>query len=111
MKTTIKENNEAKVSTTRFKNPPLLFAEVGISGKSTRALIDTGASHKFIELNEASRLGVNFVKENGQLKTVNSSAISIRGIAQKGPITLGESKGAIDFPIVSLDDFPMVLGL
>lgn len=96
MKATIKENNEAKVSTTRYKNPPLLFFEFGISGKSARALIDTRTSHNFIDLDEALRLEVEFVKENGRIETMNSLPNPIHGIAQKFPITLGEWKGAIN---------------
>lgn len=36
----------------------LMFVEVSINGRSTRAMVDTGATHNFVADQEARRLGL-----------------------------------------------------
>ncbi|KAH9722467.1 Endonuclease [Citrus sinensis] len=60
---------------------------------------------------EAKRLGLKATKEGGTMKVVNSPAKPIAGIAQGVHITLGTWSGKLDFFIVPMDDFKMVLGM
>ncbi|XP_068639496.1 uncharacterized protein [Aristolochia californica] len=45
----------------------LMYVDVCLNGKNTRAMIDTGATHNFISREEAKRLGFKLEKDGGQL--------------------------------------------
>ena len=74
-------------------------------------LLDTGATHNFVSVDEAKRLDLKATKEGGTMKAVNSPAKLIAGIAQGMHITLGMWSGKLDFSIVPMDDFKMVLSM
>ena len=76
-----------------------------------KALVDTGASHNFLEVKEADRLGIKYTKEKGLLKVVNSKAKTTFGVARGVKVSLGEWKGLVDFSIVPMDDYAIVLGI
>ena len=88
-----------------------MYVSAKVNGQSVRALLDTGATHNFVSLDEAKRLGPKATKEGGTMKAVNSPAKPIVGIAQGVNITLGTWSGKLDFSIVPMDDFKMVLGM
>ena len=89
----------------------LMYVSAKVNGQSVRALLDTGATHNFVSVDEAKRLGLKATKEGGTMKAVNSPAKPIAGIAQGVHITLGTWSGKLDFSIVPMDDFKMVLGI
>ena len=74
-------------------------------------MLDTGATHNFVSVDEAKRLGLKATKEGGTMKAVNSPAKPIARIAQGVHITLGTWSGKLDFSIVLMDDFKMVLDM
>ncbi|XP_059663382.1 uncharacterized protein LOC132309045 [Cornus florida] len=88
----------------------LMFMEASINGTPTRALVDTGASHNFVSLDEAKRLGLKYSKEGGSMKAVNSAAKAIHGMAHGVQACIGEWGGHIDLSVVPMDDFKLVLG-
>ncbi|KAH9752509.1 Endonuclease [Citrus sinensis] len=88
-----------------------MYVSAKVNGQSVRALLDTGATHNFVSVDEAKRLGLKTTKEGGTMKAVNSPAKPIGGIAQGVYITLGTWSGKLDFSIVPMDDFKMVLGM
>ncbi|CAN1350435.1 hypothetical protein LINPERPRIM_LOCUS42162 [Linum perenne] len=81
-----------------------------INDLETKALIDTGANDNFLDVKEARRLGITYDKGKGMLKTVNSEATPIYGVAHKVQMKLGEWRGEVDFQVVDMDDYPTVLG-
>ncbi|CAN1293435.1 hypothetical protein LINPERPRIM_LOCUS22030, partial [Linum perenne] len=87
------------------------FALGKINDLETKALIDTGANDNFLDVKEARRLGVTYEKGKGMLKTVNSEATPIYGVAHKVQIRLGEWQGKVEFLVVDMDDYPAVLGI
>ncbi|XP_059654537.1 uncharacterized protein LOC132301286 [Cornus florida] len=89
----------------------LMFVEASINGTPIRALVDTGASHNFVSLDEAKRLGLKYSKEGGSMKAVNSAAKAIHGMAHGVQVCIGEWGGHIDLLVVPMDDFKLVLGL
>ncbi|XP_074314358.1 uncharacterized protein LOC141649570 [Silene latifolia] len=93
------------------KSTGLMYVEVRISRISTRAMIDTGASHNFVTLDEAKRLGMKQNREGGSMKAVNSNAKLIQGVAKYVVIKMGEWSGKLDFTSVPMDDFKIVLGM
>ncbi|KAH9763740.1 hypothetical protein KPL70_001270 [Citrus sinensis] len=89
----------------------LMYVSAKVNGQSVHALLDTGATHNFVSVDEAKRLGLKATKEGGTMKAVNSPAKPIAGIVQGVHITLGTWSGKLDFSIVPMDDFKMVLGM
>ncbi|KAF2282269.1 hypothetical protein GH714_044068 [Hevea brasiliensis] len=58
------------------------FVQIEVGGQKLRALLDTGASHNFLTVEEAKRLGIPYEKEMGWLKAVNSTPNLIHGVAR-----------------------------
>ncbi|KAJ0629961.1 putative nucleotidyltransferase, Ribonuclease H [Helianthus annuus] len=102
---------KAMVETRSSPNKGLQFVQANILGNQVRALVDTGASHNFMSIEEARRLGVKFAKGAGAMKTVNTNAKPIHGEAKDVQIRIGEWAGLINFSIVEMDDFKVVLGM
>ncbi|KAK2967472.1 hypothetical protein RJ640_000629 [Escallonia rubra] len=93
------------------KSEGLLYMEAKLNGKLAHVLVDTGATHNFITMGEAERLGLNEVDGGGWLKTVNAEAKRLQGTVRKVEICLGKWKGFVDFSVARMDDFKVVLGL
>ena len=74
-------------------------------------MVDSGASHNSMSENIARRIGLKFVPARTQMKTINSPPMDILGIAEKVDTTLGEWTGKVDFTIVRIDDYEVVLGM
>ena len=89
----------------------LMYVEVHINNKPTCAMVDTGATHNFVSTEEAKKLGLKVSKETGWLKTVNSQARPIHGVARGVEMHIGTWKGTIDLSVVPMDDFQVVLGM
>nr|QCS14309.1 hypothetical protein [Phalaenopsis equestris] len=89
----------------------LLFVEMTIGGKTTMTMINTGVSHNFISSNEAKRLGLQMTKGGGSIKVINSAEMSIDGVAKGVKTNIGAWSGNIDFSVIPLDDYKVVLGM
>lgn len=89
----------------------LMYVEARINGKPTRVMVDTGATHNFMAIDEAVRLGVKWSKKDGWMKTVNAKAQPVNGIARKVGMRLGSWTGPVDFSVIPMDDFKVVLGM
>ncbi|CAN6705190.1 unnamed protein product [Malus baccata var. baccata] len=88
-----------------------LFVDVKTGDKTTRVLVDTGVTHNFMTSEEATRLGLRVTKEPGSMKTVNSTATPIVGVARNVQVDIGTWKGNINFTVVKMDDYGVVIGL
>ncbi|GFZ06587.1 hypothetical protein Acr_18g0007570 [Actinidia rufa] len=64
-----------------------------------------------IEAKEAERLGLKFKEGQGWLKAVNSEARPIYGVARDVWLHIGNWSGKVDFSVVPMDDYPIVLGM
>lgn len=102
---------KAKVEVLKMERNGRLFVEAKVKGHTVKALLDTGATHNFLEVKEANRLGIQYKKEQGWLKAVNSEARSILGVAHDVEVSLGEWHDTLNFPIITMDDYPIVLGM
>ena len=56
---------KTKVGKTKVPKKGLMYVEAKVCGFNTRALVDTGASHNFMEVTEAKRLGLQLKEEQG----------------------------------------------
>ncbi|KAK2975596.1 hypothetical protein RJ640_026777 [Escallonia rubra] len=93
------------------KSEGLLYMEAKLNRKLAHVLVDTGATHNFITMGEAERLGLNVVDGGGWLKTVNAEAKPLQGTVRRVEICLGKWKGFVNFSVARMDDFKVVLGL
>ncbi|TXG51635.1 hypothetical protein EZV62_024159 [Acer yangbiense] len=81
-----KSNNAPPISTKK----ELMFVNASINGKAVRAMLDTGATHNFVFVDEAKKVGLKATSEGGTIKTVNSPVKPIASIANAIPVCLGE---------------------
>ncbi|KAK2986197.1 hypothetical protein RJ640_012455 [Escallonia rubra] len=93
------------------KSEGLLYMEAKLNGKPAHVLMDTGATHNFITMEEAKRLGLNVVDGGGWLKIVNAEAKPLQGTVRRVEMCLGKWKGFVNFSVARMDDFKVVLGL
>ncbi|TXG60985.1 hypothetical protein EZV62_012348 [Acer yangbiense] len=103
----LKSNNAPSISTKKG----LMFMNALINGKAVRAMLDTKETHNFIFVDEAKKLGLKAISGGGIIKVVNSPAKPIASIAKAIPVCLGTWSGKLDFSIVPMDDFQVVLGM
>lgn len=89
----------------------LIFVEVLVNGKKSHARVNSRASYNFIKKKEVTRLEFLIKKCQGWLKTVNSEAKPLDGIAYGVEIQLGTWKCTVDFSVAPTDEFNIVLGM
>ncbi|KAK2969839.1 hypothetical protein RJ640_000656 [Escallonia rubra] len=66
----------------------LLYVEVKLNGKPAHVMVDTGATHNFMTMDKAERLGLNVVDGGGWLKPVNAEAKPLQGMVRRVEICL-----------------------
>ncbi|KAK2981822.1 hypothetical protein RJ640_010339 [Escallonia rubra] len=89
----------------------LLYVEAKLNGKPAQVMVDTGATHNFVTMEEAKRLGLKVVGGGGWLKSVNTNAKPLQGAARQVEMCLGSWRGLVDFSVAPMDDFKVVIGL
>ncbi|KAK2970516.1 hypothetical protein RJ640_001721 [Escallonia rubra] len=89
----------------------LLYMEAKLNGKPAQVMVDTGATHNFVTMEEAKRLGLKVVGGGGWLKSVNTNAKPLQGAARQVEMCLGSWRGLVDFSVAPMDDFKVVIGL
>ena len=60
-------------ATPKSRTEGLLYVGAKVNGRSMRAMINSGASHNFISVDEAQQLGLKVVDGEGSIKAVNSA--------------------------------------
>ncbi|KAK0601367.1 hypothetical protein LWI29_023591 [Acer saccharum] len=88
-----------------------MFVKATIKGKQVRAMLDTGATHNFVSVDEAKRFSLRITNDEGAIKAANSPVKLIDGTAKGVTVHLGPWNGKLDFSVVPLDDYQMVLGM
>lgn len=89
----------------------LIYVSVTVNGHVVRALLDIKTTNNFILEDEAKHLGLKMTKEKGTIKAINSHAKPIAGTAQGVYVTLGTWSEKLNFAIMPMDAFNMVLGM
>eukprot|EP00257_Ricinus_communis_P017580 XP_015576051.1 uncharacterized protein K02A2.6-like [Ricinus communis] len=102
---------KTKLEMPKSENKGRLFVETKVGSHAVKALLDTGANNNFLEVKEAERLGIKYSKEQGWLKAVNSAPSATYGVARNVNVSLGEWSGPLNFSVVTMDDYKMVLGI
>ncbi|CAL8091250.1 unnamed protein product [Prunus armeniaca] len=91
---------QAKVAQPQVQAKRVMFVDAMVNGKITRCLVDT-----------AKRLGCRVSKETGNMKTVNSTAKPIDGVARGVELHIAAWKGVANFFVILMDDYDVVLGM
>ncbi|XP_054808626.1 uncharacterized protein LOC129310728 [Prosopis cineraria] len=93
------------------KGKGLMYIDGKLNRSPVTMMCNTGATHNFITLEKAKRIGLKVVQEGGSLKAANSPSKQLYGIAQGVELCLGSWSGKIDFSVAPIDDFKVVLAL
>ncbi|XP_015084295.1 uncharacterized protein LOC107027726 [Solanum pennellii] len=75
------------------------------------AMVDTGATHTFIDVNSAAKLGLKLTKSPSYVKTVNAKAQAIVGMTYGVSMSTGNWVGKHNLMVMPLGDFEMILGI
>ncbi|KAK2987926.1 hypothetical protein RJ640_003404 [Escallonia rubra] len=89
----------------------LMYVDIKVNRKATRAMVDTGAIHNYIYGTEVERVGLTLEKGCGRVKAISSAAQPVAGIDRSVLIKVGPNKGRTNFSVVTMDDFKLILGL
>ncbi|KAA0034110.1 uncharacterized protein E6C27_scaffold65G001000 [Cucumis melo var. makuwa] len=90
----------------------LMYVDTWINQRETKStMVDSGATHNFITEAEARRLGLRWERDSEKMKAMNSTALPIVGLVKQTTIKLGGWRGPVDFVVVKMDDFDVVLGM
>ena len=90
----------------------LMYVEAWVNHKLAKnTTVDSGATHNFMTETEVNRLNIKWHRDSGKMKVVNSVALPIIGIVRKTTLKLGTWSSLVDFVIVKMDDFDVVLGM
>ncbi|KAA0043641.1 uncharacterized protein E5676_scaffold447G001400 [Cucumis melo var. makuwa] len=74
-------------------------------------MVDSGATYNFITEVKARRLRLRWEKDSEKMKAVNFVALLIVELVKQTMMKLGGRKGPVDFVVVKMDDFDVVLGM
>ena len=90
----------------------LIYVDTWINRKHAKStIVDSGVTHNFITVAKARRLNLHWKKDIGKMKAMNSTALPIVGVVKRVVIQLGGWSGLVDFMVVGMDDFDIVLGM
>ena len=87
----------------------LRFMDLMVHGKTIQALVDTGATHNFMMTWLAKEVGLMIFPSNVEVKAVNSRA-KVVGLAHEVPVQIKDWKGQLDFTVMEMNNFDMILG-
>ncbi|XP_022992357.1 uncharacterized protein LOC111488689 [Cucurbita maxima] len=101
---------QQKVDTRELIEKGLMFVDATINSRPSKStLIDSGETHNFIADHKARRLGLTIEKDLEKMKVVYSKALPIVGISKRVTFKLGAWTGELDFVVVRMNDFNVVL--
>ncbi|TYJ97410.1 uncharacterized protein E5676_scaffold194G002310 [Cucumis melo var. makuwa] len=90
----------------------LMYVDTWINQKPTKStMVDSVATHNFITEAEAKHLNLHWEKDAERMEAVNSAALPIIRLVKRTMIRLGGWSDLIDFVVVKMDDFDVVLGI
>ena len=88
----------------------LSYVQVEMNGNWIEAMLDTSATHNFVDECMVQQLRLKVSKCLSKIKAVNSKAKPISGITFGVKFEVGEWIGKVNFLIMQLDDFNVILG-
>ncbi|GMI86567.1 hypothetical protein HRI_002326000 [Hibiscus trionum] len=89
----------------------LMYVDIVLNGKPTKALVDTNVTDTFISPKETNRCNLKVTKDGKWMKTVNSAALVMYGSARNVMTKVGPWEENIDYTVATIDYYDVVLGL
>lgn len=86
------------------------YVDLMINGRLAHAMVDTGIEANIMNKSATTRLGIRYNPSNACLRTVNTPATPMCGVAQGVDIILGKCHGKTNFTVAPLDLFDIILG-
>jgi len=88
----------------------LMYVQCNINDHDVKAFVDTRATHNFIQMETVKRFRLNISPSDYIMKYVNTVASRSHGVAKNVTIGFDAWKGNVDFLVITLDDFEVILG-
>ncbi|GAV90005.1 gag-asp_proteas domain-containing protein, partial [Cephalotus follicularis] len=88
-----------------------LYVKVVLNSMEIYAMIDTGASHNFVNERIVGKMGLKVDKHTSKIKVVNTVARPVQGMARDVFVEIGTWRGQLNLMIVPLDDFDVIFGI
>jgi hypothetical protein len=88
----------------------LMYVPIEANSCKSLAMMDIGGTHNFVATCMVEQLGLKLTKCPSWLKAVNSESQPVVGIAYAIPLKVGEWSGKVNFLVVPLDGFDIILG-
>uniref|UniRef100_A0A803N1U0 Uncharacterized protein n=1 Tax=Chenopodium quinoa TaxID=63459 RepID=A0A803N1U0_CHEQI len=88
----------------------LMYVDVHVNGHDIKAMVDTGATHKFVSEGGAKKLDLPLSGCTSRMKAMNSDALVAKGRLCGVNVQVGSWKRKTDLIVVTLDDFELILG-
>jgi len=85
------------------------FVDLMVRGKTIPALVDTGATHNFMMTWLAREVGLMILPSNMEVKAVNSRA-KVASLAHEVPVQIKDWTSQLDFTVMEMNDFDIILG-
>ncbi|XP_060180511.1 uncharacterized protein LOC132610227 [Lycium barbarum] len=89
----------------------LQHIEMKVDDKVLVAMVDTGATHTFIDVKLGAKFGLKLTKSLNYMKTVNQVAQLIEDMAYDVRVLAGPWAGKHSLMVIPLVDFDMILGI
>ncbi|XP_015084310.1 uncharacterized protein LOC107027747 [Solanum pennellii] len=104
-------NNVGEISSTSNPHASLIHIEMKVKEQCVMAMVDTGATHTFVDVKIATKLGLKLSKSPSYVKTVNAKAQAIVGMAYGVSMSTGSWVGKHNLMVMPLGDFEIILGI
>lgn len=92
-------------------NSEMFFMKVNVCGRTLYALVDTGASNMFMSTEVAKILNLRMEPTGNTFKPVNSKGVHGVGSTSDVDVKIGGWKGKMEFEVIILDDYDLILGM
>ena len=88
----------------------LSYVQVEMNENGAEGMLDSGATHNFVAYRMVQRLGLKVSKCPSKIKAASLEAKPMLGIAYGVKFRVGEWTGKVNFLVMELDDFDVILG-
>ena len=103
-------NAVGESSKTSNPHAALIHIDMKVDGKRVVAMVDTGATHTFVDDKVAAKYGLKMTKCPKYVQTVNAKAQAIVGMVFDVSMVAGEWNGKQNLMVMPLGDFEVILG-
>lgn len=88
-----------------------MYVPIQVAGETVKALVDSACTGNLVRPEMANKLGLAIAKSNDYLKVPTMEAQPMVGKIVGVDVRVGDWAGPVDFNVVGLDDYELILGL